>query len=105
MDATDPALIQEIEKIAGGIEGVIDVHDVTLRWLGHRQRGKLHITVNCELTTRESHYIAENVRHTLFHTLPALGEMTVHTDPCECDQALDYHPSAHHVTSSQRLVV
>jgi len=100
MDATDPALIQEIEKTVGGIDGVIDVHDVTLRWLGHRQRGKLHITVNCELTTLDSHRIAENVRHTLFHNLPALVEMTVHVDPCECDQEVDYHPSAHHMTSS-----
>ena len=101
MDATDPALVEEIVKTAGGIEGVINLHDVTLRWLGHRQRGKLHITVNCELTTKESHHIAENVRHMLFHTFPALVEMTVHVDPCECDQSVDYHPSAHHMPSSQ----
>jgi cation diffusion facilitator family transporter len=100
MDATDPALIQEVEETAGGIEGVLNVHDVTLRWLGHRQRGKLHITVDCGLTTRESHRIAEDVPHALFHTFPALAEMTVHVDPCECDQAVDYHPSAHHLTSS-----
>jgi len=40
MDATDPDVIQEIEKAAGEVEGVMDVHDITLRWLGHRQRGK-----------------------------------------------------------------
>lgn len=99
MDATDPAAVQHIEKLAGEINGVLGVHDVTLRWLGHRQRGKLHITVNCEQTTLESHRIAENVRHTLFHNFPALVEMTVHVDPCECDQAVDYHPTAHHLTS------
>lgn len=99
MDATDPALIQEIEKTAVGVEGVIDVHDVSLRWLGHRQRGKVHITVDCQLPTVESHRIAESVRHELFHVLPALVEMTVYVDPCECDQAVDYHPSAHHLSS------
>jgi cation diffusion facilitator family transporter len=103
MDASDPELVQQIEKIAGGIEGVIDVHDVTLRWLGHRQRGKLHITVNCQLTTRDSHQIAENVRHTLFHELPALAEITIHVDPCECDIMVDYHPTAHHMTSRGHL--
>jgi cation diffusion facilitator family transporter len=103
MDASDPELVQQIEKAAGGIEGVIDVHDVTLRWFGHRQRGKLHITVDCELTTRESHQIAENVRHALFHKLPALAEITVHVDPCECDLTINYHPSAHHVSSTQPL--
>ncbi len=103
MDASDPILVQQIEKTAGGIDGVIDVHDVTLRWLGHRQRGKLHITVDCEMSTRESHQIAENVRHKLFHDLPALVEFTVHVDPCECDNGVDYHPSAHHMASRQSL--
>jgi cation diffusion facilitator family transporter len=102
MDATDPDLIRLIEATVGEMKGVLNVHDVTLRWLGHRQRGEMHITVNCSLPTVESHRIAEDVRHKLFHTLPALVEMTVHVDPCECDQALDYHPSAHHTTSSQR---
>lgn len=101
MDATDPALIDLIESTAGRVEGVLDVQDVTLRWLGHRQRGELHVTVDCKLTTLESHRIAENVRHQLFHALPALSEMTVHVDPCECDQAVDYHPSAHHLAALQ----
>jgi len=105
MDASDPILIQQIEKTVGGIDGVMDVHDLTLRWLGHRQRGKLHITVDCEMSTRESHQIAENVRHKLFHDLPALVEFTVHVDPCECDKEVDYHPSAHHKTPVQPLTV
>jgi cation diffusion facilitator family transporter len=100
MDATDPDLIIRIEKIASTVEGVFEVHDVTLRWLGHRQRGKLHITVDCQLPTVESHRISENVRHALFHDLPALVEMTIHVDPCECDQTVIYHPSAHHLPSN-----
>jgi len=100
MDATDPMLIEQVECTARSVANVLDVHDVTLRWLGHRQRGKLHITVNCQLPTVESHRIAEEVRHALFHTLPALVEMTVHVDPCECDQVIDYHPTAHHLSHS-----
>jgi cation diffusion facilitator family transporter len=99
MDATDPALVEQIERIARGVDGVMDVSDVTLRWLGHRQRGKLHVTVDCQLPTVESHRIAENVRHELFHALPALVEMTVHIDPCECDKSIEYHPTAHHMSS------
>jgi len=101
MDATDPVLIEQVERAARSVDDVLDVHDVTLRWLGHRQRGKLHITVNCQLPTVESHRIAEEVRHTLFHALPALVEMTVHVDPCECDEAIDYHPAAHHIKQSE----
>jgi cation diffusion facilitator family transporter len=96
MDATDPGVVDAVEKITRGVAGVMDVHDVTLRWLGHRQRGELHITVNCQLPTVASHRIAEEVRHALFHALPTLIDMTVHIDPCECDETIDYHLTAHH---------
>jgi cation diffusion facilitator family transporter len=96
MDAIDPALTQRIEKMAREIDGVMDVHAVTLRWLGRRQRGELHITVDGHLPTLESHRIAENVRHKLFHALPSLMEMTVHVDPWERDGDADQHPTQHH---------
>ena len=101
MDATDPEVVEQIEDTARSVAGVLDVHDVTIRWLGHRQRGELHITVHCELPTVESHRIAEETRHALFHLLPALAEMTVHVDPCECDETIEYHPTAHHVSQSR----
>ena len=96
MDATDPSVVEAVEKVTRGVTGVMDVHAVTLRWLGHRQRGELHITVDCQLPTVASHRIAEEVRHALFHALPALIDMTVHIDPCECDETIDYHLTAHH---------
>jgi cation diffusion facilitator family transporter len=101
MDATDPAFVEQIEAVAGSVEGVLDVHDIAIRWLGHRQQGELHITVNCQLSTYASHQIAENVRHALFHDLPALAGTTVHVDPCECDPSHEYHPTAHHTTQVQ----
>jgi cation diffusion facilitator family transporter len=97
MDAVDPALVERIEAAVRPVPGVLDVHDVALRWVGHRQRGELHVIVNCQLSTVESHHIAEEVRHVLFHALPALAEVTVHVDPCECDETRNYHPAAHHV--------
>jgi hypothetical protein len=37
------------------------------------------------------------VRHALFHALPALVEITVHVDPCECARTHDHHHhTAHH---------
>lgn len=96
MDATDPEIIGQVERLAAAIPGVLEVHDVAIRWVGHRQRGELHVVVDCHLPTHESHRIAEEVRHALFHALPALVDVTVHVDPCECDPAVDYHPTAHH---------
>ena len=96
MDSIEPDVIDKLERMALGVEGVMGVHDVTARWLGHRQRSELHITVNCQLPTVASHLIGENVRHVVFHELPAMSEVTVHIDPCECDETVQYHLAAHH---------
>jgi divalent metal cation (Fe/Co/Zn/Cd) transporter len=96
MDAVDPALIRQVDSVARSVEGVMDVHDITLRWLGHRQRGELHIIVDGDLPTHASHHIAEEVRHALFHALPALVVMTVHIDPVESDLDSSHQLTAHH---------
>src|SRR5215211_5856335 len=97
MDAVDPEIHEDFRHTASHVPGVLDVHNTALRWLGHRLYGEMHITVNCQLSTLHSHFIAEEVRHRLFHTLPALVEVVVHTDPCECDESIDYHPTKHHI--------
>jgi divalent metal cation (Fe/Co/Zn/Cd) transporter len=56
----------------------------------------MHVTVNCQLPTYASHHIAEEVRHALFHRLPALVDATVHVDPCECDFLRDHHHHTDH---------
>jgi cation diffusion facilitator family transporter len=95
MDATDPTVTDQVEIAARSVDGVMDVHHVALRWLGHRQQGEMHITVDCQLSTYESHRIAEQVRLVLFQQLPAMADVTVHVDPCECDEAVEYHLTAH----------
>jgi cation diffusion facilitator family transporter len=93
MDAVDPAVGRSIAETAQRVSGVLAVHDVTVRWLGHRQRTELNIDVADDLSIVQSHQIAEQVRHDLFHALPALVEVTVHVDP----QGAEYHATtAHH---------
>lgn len=96
MDAIDPEIHEEFQHTASHVPGVLDVHNTAIRWIGHRLYGEMHITVNCQQTTLQSHFIVEEVRHQLFHKLPALVEVTIHTDPCECDETIDYHPTKHH---------
>ncbi len=96
MDAVDPSVTGLITKTAQETPGVMDVHDVAVRWVGHRQRTEFHITVDCQMTTCDSHEIAETLRHQLFHAMPALVDATVHVDPCECARCGDPHPTAHH---------
>ena len=93
MDAVDPAVGRSIAETTTRVPGVLAVHDVTVRWLGHRQRVELNIDVAADLSVVQSHQIAEEVRHDLFHALPALVDVTVHVDP----QGDEYHDTtAHH---------
>jgi len=96
MDAVDPELYAEFKHIATHIDGVMNVHGTALRWVGHRLWGEMHVTINCQLTVLQGHFITEEVRHALFHKFPALVEVIVHADPCECDHTIEYHPTAHH---------
>lgn len=84
MDAVDPQLVRNIKETAQAVRGVEEdsVHDVRVRWLGHRLHADLHISVDEDLPTRESHYIGEEVRHALLHAQPKLSVVSVHIDPC-----------------------
>lgn len=94
MDAVDPELTDRLEQVAQGVANVRAVHDVRVRWLGHRLRCELHISVDASLSTADSHAIAEEVRHKLLHELPGLEVVTVHVDPAGSG---DYHALvAHH---------
>jgi len=96
MDATDPKATAMVDRTAAAIPGVLAVHETHLRWLGHWQHCELHITVDGHLSTRNSHLIAETVRHELFHALPSIQEVTVHVDPVEDQPGSEHLLTAHH---------
>jgi cation diffusion facilitator family transporter len=101
LDAVDPELVSGIKHAAAGVVGAADVHEVRVRWLGHRLEAEMHITVDEDLPTKESHAIAEEVRHALFHAQPKLAVVTVHVDPCGHSGEDAHSLNAHHV---QRVI-
>ncbi|MGH8245099.1 MAG: cation diffusion facilitator family transporter, partial [Gammaproteobacteria bacterium] len=100
MDAVDPEITELVRAAAAQAEAVMDVHEVAVRWVGHRQRAEFHIVVDCQMPTCQSHQISEGIRHDLFHQMPALVDVTVHVDPCKCERCGDPHPTAHHLAPS-----
>ncbi|RKY16296.1 MAG: hypothetical protein DRQ55_18275 [Planctomycetota bacterium] len=90
MDAVDPELVADIERVAAGVEGVIEVETVRVRWMGHRLIASADLVVNCQLTVAAGHDIAEEVRHALFHEVRGLDTVIVHLDPCEHGDS-DHH--------------
>ena len=73
MDAADPGVVEGLSREAATVEGVQEVDDVRVRWLGHRLEADLRIVVDEDLPTRESHRLTEEVRHRLFHAHPQAG--------------------------------
>ena len=65
-----------------------------MRWVGLNLHADVYILVNSDLKTSESHLVAEQVRHALFHEFPDLSDINVHIDPWT--DAEDFH---HDLTS------
>jgi len=81
MDAVDPDLVDTVEETARATDGVLDVGDVRLRWIGHTLRAELEIVVDADLSLADAHRIAESAEHRLLHDVPRLHAALVHADP------------------------
>jgi divalent metal cation (Fe/Co/Zn/Cd) transporter len=69
---------------------------VRVRWLGHSLEAELHADVDSQLSTADSHAIAQEIEHALLHAQPQLTTVTVHIDPSGAASE-DFHAvTAHH---------
>jgi cation diffusion facilitator family transporter len=81
MDSVDPQLVQTAETALRTVDGVQDVGQVRMRWIGHALRAETDIVVDPHLTVEAAHTIAAEAEHALIHAVPRLTAATVHTDP------------------------
>ncbi|UCF27309.1 MAG: cation transporter [Chloroflexota bacterium] len=81
MDAVDPALIKKAEAVISMNDDVLEIRRIRMRWVGHCLHAEVYISVDPDLKTSQSHQIAEQVRHALFHEFPDLTDINVHVDP------------------------
>ena len=91
MDAVDPELVDTVEATARATEGVLDVGEVRVRWIGHTLRAELEIVVHRESSLVEAHNVAEMTEHQLLHDVPRLHAAMVHADPAGHDHDLTGH--------------
>lgn len=81
MDAIEPDILTQAETVITAQAEVKGVNRLRVRWIGHHLHAEVHIAVDPNLPTVESHQIAEKVRHDLFHSITNLSEVVVHIDP------------------------
>jgi cation diffusion facilitator family transporter len=83
MDAVEPELIDRAENVIAENTEIQEIRRIRMRWVGHCLHAEVYVSVDSDLKTSESHEIAEQVRHVLFHEFPDLTEINVHIDPWE----------------------
>ncbi|MBW3578549.1 MAG: cation diffusion facilitator family transporter [Actinobacteria bacterium] len=96
LDGIEPGLVDRVEEVARSVDGVLDIGQVRLRWLGHRLHGEVEVAVAGDLTVADGHEVAEAVRHELLHEVPHLSSAIVHADPVSASGIDPHLDLAHH---------
>jgi cation diffusion facilitator family transporter len=96
MDAVDPALVDQAERTLHAADGVLDVGQVRLRWIGHQLRAECEVVVAADLTAAQAHQVTVNAEHALLHAISRLAGALVHADPDSADA------DPHHVLTDHR---
>jgi cation diffusion facilitator family transporter len=106
LDAVDPEVLRAIEKAAAeaidALPAARGIDDLRVRWLGHRLQAELSLIVDENVSTRESHEYAEEVRHALYHARPELSSIIIHTEPDGSGGTDPHEITAHHRPASRR---
>ena len=80
MDAVDPTIVDEITDAAKSVSGVLQVHDVRVRWVGRELVAVMHVACNPKSTLEDAHALAMRVEDAVCHEVPA-ARLEVHMDP------------------------
>jgi cation diffusion facilitator family transporter len=96
LDGVDPEVLDEIKQAVRPIQGVHDVTEVRVRWLGHRLHAEINISVSPELSVEKGHEIAKEVRHRILHQVRYLNNATIHIDPMNASGE-EHHGFGEHV--------
>jgi cation diffusion facilitator family transporter len=81
LDGVDPDLVARAEVVLGDVPGVLDVHQVRLRWIGHRLQADAVLAVDRRLGVAQGHDIATTAGRTMKEALPQLDAVSVHIEP------------------------
>ncbi len=78
-----PPEIEEIARLVKEVPGVCEVHKVRTRYIGSQMQVDLHCLVDPNISVREGHEIASNVKYKLLSDGPDIEDSLVHIEPFE----------------------
>lgn len=77
----DESHMKDVRRVAHEVPGVLGVEKCFARKTGLRYHVDLHLEVDPEITVRESHEIAHDVRNRLCESLDWVADVLIHVEP------------------------
>lgn len=74
-------LILQIREVAQQVPGILDTEKCFIRKAGMKYHVDLHAVVDGNLSVKEGHDLAHNLKDTLREQLPSLGHVLIHIEP------------------------
>ncbi len=81
LDAVDPALVDRAEAALSDVPGVLAVHRVRMRWVGHGLQADADLELDAGIPLSEAHAIAHRAEDALVRSVPRLASAVVHAYP------------------------
>lgn len=81
LDGVEPEVLDKVKDIAENVDGVCEVTDLRVRWIGHRLHAEINASVDPSLSVGEGHEIANAIREKLLENFSYLSGTTIHVDP------------------------
>ncbi|HYC20337.1 MAG TPA: cation transporter dimerization domain-containing protein [Candidatus Bathyarchaeia archaeon] len=76
-------------------EGVKDVAEVRVRWIGHRLYAEVNVAVDPDPSVDAGHVIAKEVPHQPLHHLSYLSNAVIRVDPLNASGEEHHYVSGH----------
>lgn len=76
-------IVEQVQKAARTVRGVVETEKCLVRKMGLAFYVDLHIGVNSNITVREGHDIAHEVKRAIKQCVPRVADVLVHIEPAE----------------------
>lgn len=99
LDGVEPGILDEIDHAAEHVPGVIGVHGVQARWLGHKLHAELSVHLDQTVTVAQAQTIVAAMKAELFAHLPVLAQVSIRIEaPATPPGATEtrHHDHPHH---------
>jgi cation diffusion facilitator family transporter len=87
MDAVEPGLHDRATRSIQSVEGIHDVLDLRLRWIGHTLRAEADVSVDPTISIATAHDLAHHAEDHLLVDVPRLTAATIHVSPAGAHSA------------------